>query len=325
MLNRCFLPDDIASLQKTNTIWLPEDSTPEKMSQQFAVQAPQAGAMITGWGTPPITDAMLDQAPELKVIVHSAGSIKGLLPESIWERGIRVGTCNGALAVGVAETTLGMIIAGLKGFFPAREWTSAGHWSDPKLGTNRTIIREPFEMTVGVIGASKVGRHLLRLLKNFEMKILLTDPFIDAGQARDLGATLVDLDEVAAKSDVITLHAPALPSTHHMLQARHFKSMKDGAIFINTARGMIVDESALVAELKTGRISAFIDVTDSEPPAKDHPFRSLPNVVLTPHLAGHASNGSFRQGRSVIKQLMEYQNGEQMHGEVTKEMCPSMA
>lgn len=184
----------------------------------------------------------------------------------------------------------------------------------------RILVRELFDVTIGIIGASKVGRHVIRLLQSFETNIVVADPFLSEDETKLLGVTRLSLEELVACSDVVSIHAPVLPSTRKMLQRQHFQSMKDGAIFINTARGALVDEAALVDELKTGRIFAFIDVTNPEPPAADHPFRSLPNVILTPHIAGHISNGVFRQGRSAVEQLLEYADGKTMHGEVTEAM-----
>lgn len=324
-LVRCFSDKDLTRLQEQHTLFLPDSSDADSLLQAFNTYAPQCEAVVSGWGTPALTDEQLAHAPGLKVLVHSAGSIKFLVPEDLWKRDIRVGTCNGALAVGVAENTLGMIIAGLKGYFPACEWARAGNWADAKLGTEHVIVRDPFDVTIGIIGASKVGRHLIHLLQNFEVDVLVADPFLSDEEAAKLGVRAVSLEELMAQSDVVTLHAPVLDSTRHMLKAEHFAAMKDRAIFINTARGSIVDEAALTAELQTGRIYAFIDVTDPEPPAKDHPFRSLKNVVLTPHLAGHASNGQKRQGRSTVNQLLEYAAGEKMQGEVSEAMFRVMA
>lgn len=325
MLDHCFGSQDLARLQVEHTLLLPESSDAAVLLARCAQYAPQCDAFVTGWSTPPLTDALLEQAPQLKAIIHSAGSIKTLVPESTWRRGIRVATCNGALAIGVAETTLGLIIAGLKGFFPSRDWTAAGHWHDPQLGTKHVLVREPFDVTIGVIGASKVGRHLIQLLHNFEVDILVADPYLSEEEAAQLDVRTVTLESLMQGSDVVTLHAPALPSTRHLLKSEHFRAMKDGAIFINTARGMIVDEVALITELQTGRFAAFIDVTDPEPPAADHPFRTLPNVVLTPHIAGHASNGARRQGRSAIHQLLEFANGKAMSGEISEAMFRLMA
>ncbi len=316
---------DVDRLRAMHHLQLPVSDDKEVLLKDFMTHAVDADVIVTGWGTPPITPAMLDPAKNLKLLIHSAGSIRGLVPEEIWRREVRTASANGALAVGVAETTLGMIIAGLKGFFPGRDWASRGNWHDPKLGTDHFVMREPFGVAIGVISASKVGLHLLRLLANFEVEVLLYDPYVTPEKAKALGVRLVSLEELFRQSDVVSLHAPALPSTHHMLRGEHFRSMKDHAIFINTARGTIVDEAALMDELKTGRIFALIDVTDPEPPREDHPFRTLPNVVLTPHLAGHASNGRFRQGRSVVDQVLEFAAGKVMHGEITAEAFKRMA
>jgi phosphoglycerate dehydrogenase-like enzyme len=110
-----------------------------------------------------------------------------------------------------------------------------------------------------------------------------------------------------------------------MLGREQFKLMANHAIFINTARGMIVDETALCDELRTGRIFAFIDVTDPEPPAANHPFRSLPNVVLLPHIAGAVGNGCLRMGRSIVDQILEFAAGKTTHGEISRAMWQRMA
>jgi phosphoglycerate dehydrogenase-like enzyme len=110
-----------------------------------------------------------------------------------------------------------------------------------------------------------------------------------------------------------------------MLGAAQFKMLQDGAIFINTSRGALIDEAALVAELKTGRFFAFLDVTDPEPPAADHPFRSLPNCTLLPHVTGPVTNGCFRQGRLITDQVLAFAANNPVKGEVTKEQAKIMA
>ena len=322
-ITRCFKPEHIERLGREHQlVFCGEIATPES----WTAHAPQANAIITGWGTPAITEEQLATATELRVLVHSAGSARYLIPPSFWKRPLRLATCNEALGVGVAETTLGMIIAGLKGFFPASANTRAGNWSNsPSFNIGGFVIRELYETPIGIIGASKIGRHLIRLLKNFQVQVLLYDPYLTEQEADDLGVQKVELDDLMSQSEVVTLHAPAMESTRHMLGREQFAAMKDGAIFINTARGIIVDEAALVAELKTGRIFAFIDVTDPEPPAADHPFRQLSNCVLTPHIAGGVTNGCLRQGRSVVDQIQEFTRGQTMHGEVTAERFKIMA
>ena len=307
------------------SVSIPEAASEAELVRQWPASLARARALITGWSTPPLTDGMLDQAPQLNVIVHAAGSVKHLLPVSVWDRGIRVASANDALAIGVAETTLGMIIAGLKGFFQGERLTRSGGWKLNDFDCPGFTVRELYDLNIGLIGASQVGRHLIRLLQQFDIDILLTDPFIDPAEADRLGVELIPLDDLMRRSDVVSLHAPALPSTWRMLSGEQFRLMKDDAIFINTARGSIVDEAALITELKTGRISAILDVTDPEPPSADHPFRRLPNVVLTPHIAGAITNGCLRLGRSAVNQVLEFIQGRQMHGEITAQRLAILA
>ncbi len=326
MFTQCFAPRDLERLRSHgHEIILTPSDDPGILARTWRENAASLDLALTGWDSPPITDAMLDAAPGLRAIVHAAGSVKPFIPGSIWQRGIRLASCSDALGVGVAETTLGMIICGLKGFFPCVEVTRSGGWQREFLSLPGFHPRELFDVTIGIIGASRVGRHLIRLLKSFEARVLVADPHLDYEEAASLGIECVDLDELVAQSDVVTLHAPALESTRGMLGARHFRAMKDGAIFINTARGMIVDEEALTAELVTGRIWAILDVTSPEPPPAHHPFRSLGNVILTPHIAGALTNGTQRMGRSAIEQILEFARGETMHGEITADRLAQLA
>ncbi len=326
MQRHCLAERDLERLRShRHQVILPRGDTPCALMEQWEEHAATADAVMTGWDSPPITDAMMDAAPNVRVIIHAAGSIKPFIPQSIWQRGVRIASCNDALGVGVAETTLGMIIAGLKGFFPSSTVTRGGGWQRELMALPTFRVRELYDVTIGIIGASRVGRHLIRLLKGFEVRTLLADPHVDEEEARMLGATLVPLDELMAGSDVVSLHAPALESTRGMIGARQFALMKDGAIFVNTARGMIIDEPALVRELLTGRLWAFLDVTSPEPPAADHPFRTLPNVILTPHISGALTNGCQRMGRSAVEQVLEFARGELMHGEITADRLAQLA
>lgn len=326
MFERCFSARDVERLEGVYRCVFPEQGvTPEDLGALWDRYAPQATVVVTGWDTPDISDAMLAQAVNLKGLIHSAGSIKKLVPPSIWDRQILVGTANDALGRGVAETSLGFIISGLKGFFPCSQMTRNKQWQGELPATGYGRVREVFEVTIGIISASKVGRHLLRLLNQFEADVLLYDPTISAEEASELGARQVSLEELMSQSDVVTLHAPALPQLAGLLGAKEFALMKDDAIFINTARGMLVNEQAMLEELQRGRISAILDVTNPEPPALDHPFRSMPNVVLTPHIAGAISTGCKRQGRSAVKHLFEIHEGQELHGGVTRERFAVMA
>lgn len=316
---RCFLPEDLRKLDGRFSVTTPTEGM-ESGSLESLLELHQRDVeiLVTGWGTPPLTSSVLDHAGKLRFVIHSAGSIKRLVSGDFWERGIRIATVNDALAIGVAETTLGMMISGLKNLFQAREWTRKGGWSSMTYGDGRPSSRETYRSVIGIISASKVGRHLIRLLKNFDVKVLVYDPFLSRDEAIRLGVEPASLMQIARTCDIVTIHAPALPETEGMIGVDFLRAMRDNAIFINTARGSIVDETALIEELQSGRINAFIDVTFPEPPEKNHPFRHLPNVVLTPHIAGAVTNGCWRQGADTVRHILQFADGKPLSGEVSK-------
>lgn len=280
--------------------------------QQAAIK--DADIIITGWGTEPISDAMLDAAPGLRLMCHSAGSIKHLVSDTFRARGIRVTSAAPVLATGVAEFAFGLMLVSMKGVWACMAATSEGAWDrEPVMGG----IREPYGATVGIIAASHVGRELIRFCKTLPLEtILLYDPYVDEQEAQALGVEKVSLEELMRRSDVVQLCAPNVPATHHMINAETLALLRDQAIFINTSRGALVDEAALAAELESGRILACLDVTDPEPPEAGSPLYTLPNCILTPHVAGAIKQNIRRQGESVTQQLEAFLAGKPMPCEV---------
>jgi phosphoglycerate dehydrogenase-like enzyme len=245
---------------------------------------------------------------------HSAGSIKHLINGSFKERGIRVCSAAAALAVGVAEFAFGMMLVSMKRAWDYRDATRRGEWDSSK---SIDRVREPFGATVGVIGASLVGREMLRLCRGLDLGArLVYDPYISHDEAIALGAEKVELDELMRRSDVVSLHTPAIEACRCIINARNLALLKENAIVINTSRGMCIDEAALIAELRQGRLFACLDVTDPEPPAADSPLFSLPNCVLTPHIAGAIKENTFRQGALVANEIEAYVAGRPLLREV---------
>lgn len=275
-----------------------------------------AEVLITYWGMSSIKREIVENAPNLKYILHAGGAIKRLISEvmpDILDRGIRISGCNDAVAQGVAATALGLTIVSLKNIWTLSQYTRQGHF---RGGEHRPFIKDVHDITVGVVAAGKAGRHYIRHMRNFDVRIVVYDPVATDEQIRELGAERVSLEQLMSESDVVSIHAPSIPATYRMINAERLALMKDRAILINTARGTIIDESALVAELEKGRLWACIDVTDPEPPAADHPFRTLPNVILTPHLAGLSQNGRTLVGKVAVGELRRYVQGEPLQEEV---------
>ena len=281
-----------------------------------------ADIAVTSWGNNAIDKTLLDLAPELKLVAHAAGSVKPIVSDELFERGIRVVSSAKPLGIGVAETALGLTIAASKNIFNLVKHTANGGWND--CGYDE--IRELYDRTVGVIGAGWAGSHYIKLLQSFDVEVLLFDPFVSEEKAKQLGATKATLEELLTRSDIISIHAPSIPATNHMINKDTLAMMKKDAILINTARGTIIDEKALYAFMAAGNLKyACLDVTDPEPPAADHELRTLPNVILTPHLAGLAANGKQRIGAHVVEEIQRFFAGEALHTEVTKEMLKTMA
>jgi len=170
-------------------------------------------------------------------------------------------------------------------------------------------VRGAHGITVGVIGASRVGRLVLDLLRNLDADVLLYDPHVSVAEAAALGARPADLDTLAAESDVVSVHAPDIPATYHQIDRRFLGLMRDGAVLINTARGRLVDTEALTEHLVSGRLDAILDVTDPEPLPADSPLYTLPNVLLTPHLAGAQGSELHRLGASAVAELARFAAG----------------
>jgi phosphoglycerate dehydrogenase-like enzyme len=286
------------------------------------LRAPVAGArleraeiILSGWGCPPVDEHVLEAAPALRAIVHAGGGVSGHVTAACWERGILVSTAAAANVAPVAEYTLAMILLANKAADRmARAYRERRARVDllaefPTVGN--------FGKTVGIVGASRIGRRVIELLRPFQLDVLVSDPYLDADAARRLGVDRRELDELLAASDVVSLHAPALPSTRHMIDARRLALLRDGATLINTARGSLVDQDALVAELASGRIDAVLDVTEPEVLPPDSPLYAMANVVLTPHVAGALGVEVRRLGDAAIEEIERYAAGEPFAHPVT--------
>jgi phosphoglycerate dehydrogenase-like enzyme len=303
MQRQCFADADIARLADLTDFQPAQHDELDETSQLAAITG--ADIIITGWGTLAITPAMLDAAPGLKLMCHSAGSIKHLIDEQLVARGIRVVSAASALAVGVAEFTFAMMLTSMKAAWQCYLNTLDGKWD---RSASQHWVREPYGAVVGIVGASFVGREMIRLCKSLSLKaILLYDPYVSDDRAEALGVEKVDdLDDLMRRSDVVSLHTPNTDECEHIINARNLALMRDHAIFINTSRGRCLDEAALIAELEKGRLWACLDVTEPEPPEPGSPLYSLPNCVLTPHIAGSVKENCHRQGNLVTNQVEAY-------------------
>ncbi|MEJ3651504.1 hydroxyacid dehydrogenase [Actinomycetes bacterium KLBMP 9759] len=270
--------------------------------------------LVCSWGAPRLTAELLGAAPKLALVLYGAGSVRGVMTDEAYDRGVRITSAASANAVPVAEFALSQILFALK---------DGWHYVLASRAAGRSELsrreRGAYGAVVGLWGLSSTGRLTAQLLAHHDVTVLASDPYADPAVAEELGVRLVGLDELFATSDVVSLHAPLLPSTRGTVDARLLGSMKAGATLVNTARGGLVDESALVAALRAREdLFAVLDVTDPEPPVDGSPLFTLPNVVVTPHIAGSLGSERRRLGRLMAQELERYCAGEPLLHEVTR-------
>lgn len=280
----------------------------------------RARVVVTGWGSAGLDAEVLGRAPELMALVHTGGSVKSVVDPAVWDRrGFVVSSQVEANAAPVAAHTAATIVLALRGTFGLREQyrreRGAFHSSIERV-TDRS--RGMAHRTVGIVSASRIGREVVELLRPWPLGLAIYDPYLSPAAAEALGATWVEsLVELARRSDVLSIHTPLLPETVGLVDAEVLAALRDGAVVVNTARGAIVDEPALVAELVSGRLSAVLDVTHPEPPADDSPLWDLDNVFLTPHVAGSLGTELEVLGAQAIDETLRVLAGEPLLHEVS--------
>lgn len=284
----------------------------------LAARLAEVEVLLTGWGAPQLTAERLDRMPRLRAMLHCAGSIRPHVTAEFWRRGIRAAAVAEVNAIPVAEFTLAAIIlAGKKAPFIAADPESRRRNS---MQADRFGELGNFARTIGVVGFSRIGRRVVALAQQLsEVTCLVADPHADPAEVRAAGAVPVPLEELLPRADVLSLHAPELPSTRHMIGAAELAQLKDHATVINTARGSLIDTEALVRECASGRLNAILDVTDPEPLPENSPLYALPNVSVTPHLAGSLGNELFRMTDAALDELERFAAGSALREEVTEQ------
>ncbi|MER6003425.1 hydroxyacid dehydrogenase [Nonomuraea angiospora] len=270
--------------------------------------------LVTGWGAPKLDADRLAAAPKLSLVLYGAGSIKGMVTPEMWARGVRVTSAATANAEPVAEFALSQILYALKHgwrYVLAARAAAATAPRGPEIGA--------YDAVVGLVSLGATGRATARLLAHHHLDVQAYDPYADPAQAAELGVRLVGLKELFATSDVVSLHSPLTPETQRLVGTELLESMKPDATLINTARGGLVDEAALVDVLsRRTDLFAVLDVTEPEPPVAGSPLFTMPNIVVTPHVAGSLGFERRRHGQAMAEELARYIAGEPLLYEITE-------
>ncbi len=294
----------LAALVEIDFDAIPEEATPETVAASIR----DAEVVLSTWGAVPYAPELLAAAGDLKLVLYGAGSFKAQVTPALLERDPTVCTAVHLNAIPTAEYSLMLILAALKDFVPFYQRIR----SEGRAGWGKS----PFEFdggyyrtVVSLLGFGTVSRHLIGLLRNFDVEVLVADDFLDEDRARELGVTLVSVDEAIRRADVVSVHHADVERNWNIINRDSLALMKPGSRLVNTSRGRMIDEAALVETLETGKITAYLDVTHPEPPPEGHPFYTLPNCVLTPHIAGSIGGEIHRMGDYCVRELEHWLAG----------------
>ncbi len=277
--------------------------------------------IFSSWGMVPLTQELLQHAPRLKAVFYAAGTIRYFTTDAFWHRKIRVCSAYTVNGEWVAKFTLAQILLALKNY-----WHAGQEYQQRKSWFERDNCPGMYNSKIGIISLGAIGRQVVEFLKPFDLDIYAYDPFWTQEQAEKISITLLPLDEIFKVCDVVSLHTPWLPETVGMITGEHIRSMKPNTAFINTARGAVVREDEMISALeKRPDITALLDVTYPEPPAAESKLWSLPNVVLSPHIAGSISGEVGKMGALMVDEFLRWVNDQPLHHEITQDKASILA
>lgn len=281
-----------------------------------------AEIILSGWKSPIYDTEFLAAAPRLRGVFYAAGSVRYCTPEAFWNRGIAITSAYAANAVPVAEYTVAVAVLGMKQFWRRSSLARRGEgWGD-----HTRPIPGAFRATVGLVSFGMIARTVAEMLAAYDVSILAYCPFITEEEAAVHGVERVPLGELFRRCDVVSVHTPVLPETIGLVNGDLVRSMRQDATLLNTARGKILDQPSVIEALRARPdLTAILDVTDPEPPTAADPLFTLPNVVVTPHIAGSHGSECQRLGSYMVEELRRFLADKPMRWQITREMAQRMA
>lgn len=279
--------------------------------------------IFSGWGVPKMDEAFLNHALNLKYVFYSAGTIKSMVTDEFWKRGIRVSSAWAMNAIPVSEYTLSQILFSLKSGY---QFARAYKMDKGRDRLSRVKFVGVYQSTVGLVSLGMIGKLVAQRLKSFDINVIAYDPFVSKEDADKMGVTLCSLEEVFKNADVVSIHTPWLKETENMITGEMIASMKEGATLINSSRGAVIRENEMIdVLLKREDLQAVLDVTYPEPPEEDSPLWTMENVMLTPHIGGSMGKECYRHSQAMYEECVRYLNGENLKYEISEEKLKIMA
>lgn len=309
------------SLKKLEEVTSWSRSALREDSPELRSEIANADVLMTTWHSPFLTAEMLGQEPRVKLIAHCGGEVKSRVAEEIFEF-VTITNAADPMARGVAEMALALALTLVR-----RIPDYAQEMRDGVVRTNEEVSEGEtfFGRRVGIVGFGRIGRAFARLLPPFGVDVLVSDPYAMPQSVAAHGASLVGLDELVASCSVVVVCAALTPETRGLFDKRRLSLLMNGAYLINVARGGLIDVDALLEELRRGRITAALDVTDPlEPLPVEHELRRLPNVILTPHIAAGGIEMRREMGAMAVEEVVRFAKGDPPLNRVTPEMLATM-
>lgn len=294
----------------TELDWANPGSLPEWLAE--------VEVLFTGWHSRRLDVELLARMPKLRAVFHGGGTIRALVSEAFWERGIRISTAASANAIPVAEFASAMILLALK-----RAWVlGRDYTATRKFASTHPEVPGACGSVVGLVSLGHIGRLVRERLRAFEVKVVAYDPYLPPQAFERLEVEPVSLPELMRRSDVISLHTPLNEQTRGLIGRELLTRMKRGSSLVNTSRGGVIDEGALGDFLRARPdVQALLDVTDPMPARTDSPLFELPNVFLTPHIAGSLGPECRRMGRLMLAEFERYLRSQPLQHAVTREQA----
>lgn len=277
--------------------------------------------IITGWGHLKLTSEILKCASKLRLILHTGGTVGPIIDESVYKyTNVKVSSGNAYYAESVAEGVLAYMLSALRklDFYSGK--LKQGIWLDGEDIKTEGLL----DQTVGIISMGNISKRLIQMANPFRIKFKVFSTSPDMELAEKLGFTYADMNEIFSTCKIVSVHTASVPDTVHFVNGNHFRLMRDGAIFINTSRGPVINDEDLLEELNKGRISAVLDVYDKEPLPQDSPYLKLENVTLYPHIAGPTTDRKHQITEFLIEDAKEFFKSGKLENEITHHMALRM-
>ena len=284
---------------------------------EFAECVKDKDVVITGWGQKTIVPENLGS---LKLIVHTGGAVGGIVDLRVFDTDVKVISGNRYYAESVVEGVIGYMLFELRKLDYFSSELKKGVW----LEDEKAYTEGLFDQSVGIISVGEISRLLMKFLKQFRVKMKVYSTSRDEELAKEIGFDYADLEEIFSTCKIVSVHTAKNPQTYHMINKKHFEMMRDDGIFINTSRGDVIDEDALIDELKKGRFRALLDVYKTEPLPADSPLLKLDNVSVFPHQAGPTIDRRAVITNYLIDDIKTFFDGKGVLNEIEKDVAARM-